>query len=50
MDKHCQVELRMDGAGAVVVSSVARDWRTALDMALARALRHAQRAWPCEIQ
>ncbi len=38
-DKRCQVELRTDGAGAVVVSSVARDWRTALDEALARAAR-----------
>lgn len=44
-DKRCQVELRTDGAGSVVVSSVARDWRTALDHALARAARFLVRLW-----
>ncbi len=39
IDKRCQVELRTDGAGSVVVTSVASDWRTALDKALARAAR-----------
>lgn len=39
IDKRCQVELRTDGAGSVVVASVASDWRTALDNALARAAR-----------
>ena len=39
IDKRCQVELRTDGAGSVVVASVAGDWRTALDDALARASR-----------
>lgn len=39
VDKRCQVELRTDGAGSVVVASVASDWRTALDRALARAAR-----------
>ena len=43
VDKRCQVELRMEGAGPVVVSSVAKDWRTALDEALARAARHVLR-------
>ncbi|EJE52454.1 hypothetical protein PMI14_02873 [Acidovorax sp. CF316] len=43
VDKRCQIELRTDGAGPVVVSSVARDWRTALDDALARATRHVLR-------
>ena len=38
IDKRCQIELRTDGAGPVVVSSVAKDWRTALDGALARAV------------
>ena len=38
IDKRCQVELRTDGGGSVVVTSVASDWRTALDNALARAL------------
>lgn len=44
-DKRCQVELRTDGAGSVVVSSVASDWRTALDNALARAARFLMRKW-----
>ena len=39
IDKRCQVEIRADGAGSVVVASVANDWRTALDDALARAAR-----------
>lgn len=45
VDKRCQVELRTDGAGSVVVASVARDWRTALDNALARAARFVMRLW-----
>ncbi|WP_428504073.1 HPF/RaiA family ribosome-associated protein [Roseateles sp.] len=45
VDKRCQVELRTDGAGAVVVASVAGDWRTALDKALARAARFLMRLW-----
>ena len=44
-DKRCQVELRTDGAGSVVVASVASDWRTALDNALARAARFLMRLW-----
>lgn len=44
-DKSCQIELRTDGAGPVVVSAVARDWRTALDEALSRAVRHVLRVW-----
>lgn len=39
IDKRCQVALRTEGAGPVVVSSVAADWRSALDDALARATR-----------
>jgi hypothetical protein len=39
------VELRTDGAGSVVVASVAKDWRTALDQALARAARFLMRLW-----
>ncbi|MDP3226769.1 MAG: HPF/RaiA family ribosome-associated protein [Acidovorax sp.] len=38
-DKRCQLELKTEGRGLVVVSSVAKDWRTALDDALARAVR-----------
>ncbi len=45
IDKRCQVELRTDGAGPVVVTSVAKDWRTALDQALARAARYLVRLW-----
>ena len=45
IDKRCQVELRTDGAGSVVVASVASDWRTALDTALARAARFLMRSW-----
>ena len=45
VDKRCQVELSTDGAGMVVVTSVARDWRTAIDLALARASRFLVRLW-----
>jgi hypothetical protein len=45
IDKRCQLALRTDGAGPVVVSSVAADWRTALDQALGRATRFLMRAW-----
>jgi len=45
IDKRCQVELRTDGAGSVVVASVANDWRKALDNALARAARFLMRLW-----
>jgi hypothetical protein len=45
IDKRCQVELRTDGAGSVVVASVANNWRTALDNALARAARFLMRLW-----
>ncbi|MBI5258207.1 MAG: HPF/RaiA family ribosome-associated protein [Burkholderiales bacterium] len=45
IDKRCQVELRTAGAGAVVVTAVANDWRSALDNALARAARLLMRLW-----
>ncbi|MEY4429226.1 MAG: hypothetical protein RLZZ182_1915 [Pseudomonadota bacterium] len=45
IDKRCQVALRTDGGGSVVVASVAGDWRTALDQALARAARYVLRTW-----
>lgn len=45
VDKRCRIALRTDGAGPVVISSIAADWRTALDEALARASRHVLRAW-----
>jgi len=43
IDKRCRVELRTNGSGCVVVASVASDWRTALDNALARAARFLMR-------
>jgi hypothetical protein len=45
IDKRCQVELKTDGVGSVVVASVAAEWRTALDNALARAARSLMRLW-----
>jgi hypothetical protein len=39
VDKCCQVELLTDNAGTVIISSLARDWRTALDRFLTRATR-----------
>jgi hypothetical protein len=45
VDKQCRVELKTDGAGSVVVTSVANDWRTALDNALSRATRFLMRLW-----
>ena len=39
VDKRCQVELSTEAAGTVVIASLARDWRTALDRSLARATR-----------
>jgi hypothetical protein len=44
IDKHCQVALKTDVAGTVIVASVASDWRTALNKALARAARFLLRA------
>ena len=45
VDKRCQVELKTDGAGSIVITSVARDWRSALDAALVRATRVLLRVW-----
>ncbi len=45
VDKRCQVKLKTEGAGSLVVASVASDWRTALDIALARARRFLLRTW-----
>jgi len=43
IDKHCQVALKTDVAGTVIVASVASDWRSALNKALARAARFLTR-------
>jgi hypothetical protein len=39
VDKRCQVELKTDNTGTVVIASLARDWRTALESSLTRATR-----------
>ena len=39
IDKRCQIELLTDGGNPVVVTSLARNWFTALQSALARAAR-----------
>jgi hypothetical protein len=39
IDKRCQVELSAEGAGTVVVTSITRDWGSALQSALSRAVR-----------
>jgi hypothetical protein len=44
VDKRCQLELKSDNAGTVVIASLARDWRTALDRSLARAARVVRRS------
>jgi hypothetical protein len=50
VDKRCRIQLSTDAHGTVVVTSMARDWRAALDSALARAartlLRLSQRSRP----
>jgi len=43
IDKRCQVELKTDVLGTVVVTSVASDWHSALNKALARAERFVLR-------
>jgi hypothetical protein len=43
--KRCQVELRTGLATPVVITSLARDWRSALDNALSRAARSVLWLW-----
>lgn len=45
VDKQCRLELRTETAGTVVITSRARDWRCALDQALARGARALVRSW-----
>jgi hypothetical protein len=45
VDKRCRVALTVPGAGSVVVTAVARDWRSALDQAVSRATRALLRLW-----
>lgn len=44
VDKKCQVELRTEGSATVVITSLASDWRTALDQSLSRAIRALTRS------
>lgn len=44
VDKRCQVELKTDNVGTVVIASMAGDWRTALDRSLNRATRVLSRS------
>ncbi|WP_439609132.1 hypothetical protein [Hydrogenophaga sp.] len=39
------MELKTDSSGTVVITSMARDWRSALEGALARAARALVRIW-----
>ena len=43
VDKRCQLALSTDGAGEVVITTLAQDWRTALDLSLGRATRALKR-------
>lgn len=45
VDKRCRVELKTDTNGTVVVTSLARDWRTAIDSAIRRVAFAAVRTW-----
>jgi len=45
VDKRCQVELNTDSSGTAVITSMARDWRSALEAALDRAARVLMRNW-----
>ena len=45
IDKRCQIELLTDGGKPVVVTSLARDWFSALQSALTRATRALLHNW-----
>lgn len=45
IDKRCQVMLKTDRNGVLVIRSTASDWRSALDSALERASRLLLRMW-----
>ena len=45
VDKRCQIELSTDVAGTLVTTAMARDWRSAIDSAVARAARLLLRNW-----
>jgi hypothetical protein len=45
LDKRCRVELTSPKTGPVVISTVAKDWRTALDSAVGLAAQTLFRSW-----
>jgi hypothetical protein len=45
IDKRCQVEVMPDGGKPVVVTSLAKDWFSALQSALTRAARSLLQNW-----
>jgi ribosome-associated translation inhibitor RaiA len=45
IDKRCQVTLKTDRNGVLVIRTLASDWRSALDQALERAVRLLTRVW-----
>lgn len=45
VDKRCRLELNTEQVGTVIITSVARDWRSALEQALARASQNLVRQW-----
>ena len=45
IDKRCQVEVMSSMSGPVVITSMARDWRSALQSALSRAARTLLQNW-----
>lgn len=48
IDKRCQVELTTEGGEPVVITSMARDWQSALHSALARASKSLLHRWQQE--
>jgi hypothetical protein len=45
VDKRCQIELTTDATGPVIVTSMARDWLSALNSAITRAARALLHSW-----
>ncbi len=45
VDKRCRIELKTDTVGTVVITSLAQDWRGALEHALSRANQTLLRIW-----
>lgn len=48
LDKRCEVELVTEAGEPVVITSVARDWHSALQRALARASKSLRHRWQQE--